>query len=373
MDKFKYAEGVIELSYADAGAARGLDSIDQRLAGLVSKSLTTKQSLEGMLSVLSNAAAGNRLTSLFAAIPQAAVFTAALAAVSDAYMKISGAAEEAAKAEEKHAKALTAAAEAAKTAQVVYRDEMRRFEVDQDRNDGRPESKFDKEIRNAKANEEAADRAAMAAQNDPIRTTAWEKWQNATGMLRMVAGLDSENKGDAAARERHNAAVREANNVWGRAQEKLENLEAERDADLKQQAREQRQRDELHGRGGEGWLGEMGLEAMRGANAENDKRTAARLLREENEAADIEDRIMGADNGRQADFRNKFAAGNRSQTFGITDLHSAIQGAANDPNEIRRQQEAKAQLDATLKIDENQKAANGVLNEIKSRLPQALA
>ncbi len=79
-------------------------------------------------------------------------------------------------------------------------------------------------------------------------------------------------------------------------------------------------------------------------------------LRIDAEAWDINERIR-TNNSEQGhlgnDFRNKGVAGERSRTGGIEDLHNLIQAGANDPEAIKRQQEAAAQLEATKKISED--------------------
>jgi hypothetical protein len=343
---------------------------------LVAKSLTTKQALEGMLSGLATAGGGG-LQSLFSALPQAAAFATALSAVADAYMKISGAAEDAARAEEKHKLAIEASAEAAKAAQAVYKDEMRRFNEDADAAEhagpgGTPRTKFDDDLKRARAAEAAAEKAAMAAQRDPIARTWGEAADDAADWTGPM-WRGEEGTGTKAARERHNAAVREANHDWVKAAEDV--------AKLEEQQRRARDpiRPDPRDRPMDGIDQEMrNPEEFKAAQArhERDRREIEEIdkRRAMNEAGDIDDRIMANDNGRQADFRNKFRQGGRAQTLGIADLHNAIQNSANDPAEVQRKQEAADQKEALKKIDESLKNdVNQTLKEISGKLPQALA
>lgn len=95
-----------------------------------------------------------------------------------------------------------------------------------------------------------------------------------------------------------------------------------------------------------------------------DARTQARIRREENEAADIEDRIMANDNGRMAPFNR--ATGNRagSRMMGIEGLYNAIAQGANDPNAAEQKRLMQEQNKATKEIDKHIQETNGILKNL---------
>lgn len=355
-EKFKFAEAVVEMSYQDAGLARGLDSIEQRLSGLVAKGLSVKQSLNGMLDGLQSAMAGNGLSAIVSSVPAAAGFAAALTSVADAYIKISGAAEEAARAEHQRAMAVEASAKAQKTALDVYQEQLKLFKEDQDNAlhagaGGVPRTRFDNliELGERLKDEQAA--AANRVENAPRDTgVSWNPltwWR----LLDPMAGVQEKVQAQENAWHQQRAAeegLAAAKDKQARARAEVQPNPADRPMDLRDREMNQ-------------------LEAEQ-KMLEHERMTreaeATRIRREMNEAADINDRIMANDNGRLANIGSGGRQLPGSRMFGIDSLYNAIAQGANDPNAADQKRLMEEQKQATKQIDTRLQETNGLLRNL---------
>lgn len=339
---FKFAEAYIELAYKEVGVNTGLALAEVKLDAVAAKGRAlqavfdrlSRPNISGTAGGGLETLLGGGVDSLAGMIPQAAAASAALFALGDAYGKISGEAEKAEKAERKYKAALEASKEATQAAHAVFKDELARRQAD----GGPDQSKFDDDVRRAQQAVDKAVEAQGAANNMPEKArAAW--WAPVLpNQLRI-------------------AAKENADNAVIRQQEALERAKADRDADvrikemIKAEQAASKQDDILGKELGERW------DAIRAG----EKRAQA------NDAADINDRIMASDSGRQADFRGQGRPAFNSQRFGLEGLANAIQGAAGKglADEAERKRLMKEQAEALKQIEKNSVETNRLLKGLE--------
>lgn len=289
-DKFKFAEGVIDITFenkydkafADLDrqwkkVERDLDRINSKHSALGVSGSAAIGRLSGFAGVVTAAGGSSGpldgiATSLGAVAPVAAAAVAAVSSLSAAISALAGASEKAEAYARSHAAQQERINETNKAQQGVYGDEKRRFDEEQDRIP-RQRTKYDDDVKRAEEAVAKAEAMAGAARNAPLRPRGWTEmdkygpWKEKQAAIEAAENVANRVREAADRARQAQQAEREKNfrdglhgdgedarvQQWRReeserklAEDKKAREEAERAKKFQQQERESRQRAELN-------------------------------------------------------------------------------------------------------------------------------